>query len=1374
MHMAPKCQVKYHFPLFIAVAVYFALFSGARFLRGQDLTWLPKSGVTDPNNWFDANNWEPLNSTPPHIPTPADVASVNTTTDPLGAPAVATVAMPGAVANELLIGAIQPSTPGEVIVTGTSSSLGLSSGKLSLEVINGSLLVENGGTLTATGVVTVEPAGQINIGDGALSGTLNAAAITNNGVISADFTDTATLSAQISGRGSIEQNGSGTLTLTGNNFYTGPTMINAGVLSISQDSNLGISPTSPGVPVANQLTFNGGMLQATATFALAAFRGITLDAGGGTFDVTAANVLTYGGVIAGAGGLTKIDAGTLTLAGVNTYTGITTINAGVLSISQDANLGTVPGAPVADQLSLNGGTLQATASFTLSANRGVTLDLGGGTIDVTGANVLTYDGVIAGTGNLAKIGTGALTLGGVNAYSGSTTLIAGILMADSAGAFSGNSSFIVNAGAELDLHGFSNTVGSLSGSGLVTDSVLLPATLTVGGDNTSTTFSGILGGPGILSLTKVGTGTLTLTGTNTYTGVTTIDAGVLSISQDANLGTAPGALVDDQLTLNGGTLQVTASFTLNANRGVTLDTGGGTFDVIGGNVLTYGGVITGTGTLTKIGTGTTVLVGDSNYAGGTTINAGTLQLGNGGTTGSITGNVTDNGILAFDRSNALTFFAGVISGTGSVQQIGTGTTVLVGDSNYAGGTTINAGTLQLGNGGTTGSITGNITDNGNLAFNRSNALSFGGVISGTGAVQQIGTGTTVLLGDNTYAGGTTINAGTLQLGNGGTTGSITGNVTDNGILAFNRSNVLTFGGIISGTGSVQQNGPGTTVLDGKNTYTGATTVNAGSLIVDGSIASVQTLVNPGGLLGGQGFIGSLGSLNGNLVNSGIVRPGDSPGTLTVNGNYAQTAAGTLRIEVASVTEHGLLAVGGHASLAGTLQLIGLSGFTLHVGDQFTFLTANGGVSGTFGTVQNEISTGTVVQAQVVTLPNAVLLEGAQGSFVPAACNPNSAAVARALDSAVGNLRASALIAFLNDQAFNNLCGDFTLIAPEALASIFDAGVSFANVQTANLKRRLEDVRAGDNGFNSSGFSLNGGTSNFSTGLAGVTGPEGKSGPSVMAPTPENRWGIWVTGLGEFANVSSTNEAAGFDIQTGGVTFGVDYRVCSIFAVGLTAGYANMNADLPNGGSLDVNSGQFGLYATLFGKGFYADAAITGGPSGYDSRRTALLGSANGNTGGGNFNVLAAVGYDWTKGGLSVGPTANFQYTYVGISGFTESGSIAPLNIDSQNVESERTAIGMKASYEWKVGHVIIKPEISAAWQHEFGDQSYSIVSSFANGAGNSFTVSSPPIGRDSLLIGAGTAVLLNDRLSIYAYYDGELLRTNYQSNDVSAGVRLTF
>src|SRR5262249_25897359 len=128
----------------------------------------------------------------------------------------------------------------------------------------------------------------------------------------------------------------------------------------------------------------------------------------------------------------------------------------------------------------------------------------------------------------------------------------------------------------------------------------------------------------------------------------------------------------------------------------------------------------------------------------------------------------------------------------------------------------------------------------------------------------------------------------------------------------------------------------------------------------------------------------------------IVSPGDSPGTLTVKNNYTQNASGTLRIEVAGLApgQHDLLAVGGHASLAGTLQLIGLGGFTLHAGDQVTFLTANGGVSGSFGTVQNQLATGTLVKAQVIDLPNAVVLEGTQGSFVSVA--PRTAAPTAAI------------------------------------------------------------------------------------------------------------------------------------------------------------------------------------------------------------------------------------------------------------------------------------------------------------------------------------------------------------------------------------------
>jgi len=278
----------------------------------------------------------------------------------------------------------------------------------------------------------------------------------------------------------------------------------------------------------------------------------------------------------------------------------------------------------------------------------------------------------------------------------------------------------------------------------------------------------------------------------------------------------------------------------------------------------------------------------------------------------------------------------------------------------------------------------------------------------------------------------------------------------------------------------------------------------------------------------------------------------------------------------------------------------------------------------------------------------------------------------------------------------------------------------------------------------------------------------------MQPTPQNRWGVFVTGLGEFTSVDDTSIAPGYNLSTGGLTFGVDYRVSPHFAIGLTGGYSDTNADLVNNGSLDVNGGTIGAYATAFGGGFYIDAAATGTFNGYDEHRTALLGTASGNTDGRDFNALAAAGYDWKSGGLTIGPTVSYQYTYVEFDGFTESGSLAPLTFSDQNANSSRTALGAKASYDWHVGHVVVKPEIRASWQHEFGDTDYSIVSRFANGAGNSFTVNGPAIGRDSLLIGAGAAVLFNDRVSVYAYYDGELARTNYSSNNVSAGVRVSF
>jgi outer membrane autotransporter protein len=302
---------------------------------------------------------------------------------------------------------------------------------------------------------------------------------------------------------------------------------------------------------------------------------------------------------------------------------------------------------------------------------------------------------------------------------------------------------------------------------------------------------------------------------------------------------------------------------------------------------------------------------------------------------------------------------------------------------------------------------------------------------------------------------------------------------------------------------------------------------------------------------------------------------------------------------------------------------------------------------------------------------------------------------------------------------------------------------------------------------------------------------------------ENRWGVFLSGTGEWVSVGDTDNARGYDLESGGFTLGVDYKVTPNFAVGLAAGYTGSNSDLTEGGRVRVNGGKLGLYATFFqnqpvvaaptmskdsskeskevqplaasvAKGFYADLAVFGGYNSYDFHRSALRGDARGDTDGGELNVLVGLGYDFKKGNLTFGPTASFNYTYIGTNEFTEHGSLAPLDVHGGKGESLRTAFGLKASYDWKVGGVLVKPEVRAAWQHEYGDAAYALNSSFANGAGDSFLVNGPQIGRDSVLLGAGFAVQFNERTSAYVYYDGELGRKDYQSHAVTGGIRVAF
>src|SRR5205823_684748 len=190
-------------------------------------------------------------------------------------------------------------------------------------------------------------------------------------------------------------------------------------------------------------------------------------------------------------------------------------------------------------------------------------------------------------------------------------------------------------------------------------------------------------------------------------------------------------------------------------------------------------------------------------------------------------------------------------------------------------------------------------------------------------------------------------------------------------------------------------------------------------------------------------------------------------------------------------------------------------------------------------------------------------------------------------------------------------------------AVFTLGFSQANIQTDNLSRRMLAIRTGS-GSSATGFTINSGVSGVNMGLPGPTGPEGKSGPSMMQPTPQNRWGFFVTGIGEFTKVDDTSVANGYYLPTGGVIFGADYRVSPNFAIGLTGGYAHTNGDLLYG-SLDVDGGTIGAYATAFGGGFYINAAATGVFNDYETQRDALLGTAVGDTNGNDFNALVAGG-----------------------------------------------------------------------------------------------------------------------------------------------------
>ncbi|MEP3211788.1 MAG: autotransporter-associated beta strand repeat-containing protein [Luteolibacter sp.] len=789
--------------------------------------------------------------------------------------------------------------------------LGNSSSR-TLNLSGGSLIKS---TATAT---TISGAGNLTAG-GVAAGNLNASVVSGS-----SLTIDSVITNNTVGTVGLTKGDLGTLTLGAANTFTGNVFVNEGVVSISSENNLGNG--------SKQVIFNGGTLRVTSGYNASSAKVLAISAGlSGTLDIAAAQVLTLadsaGMLTSGSTASTLIKTGTGSLVVQNANSGfignlrldqgITELrnagsagsgnlnfNGGTLSLNQNTSTAYNNSGVMLTNNTINVGRISGTGSVTHTLGN---IDLGARTLTVTGdgsatlqlsgitlsgsgtLNPTTADlrvGVISGSNDLTKTGSGALVLFGSSTYTGATNINAGTLRLALANVIPDASNVTLVSGTIFDLAGFSETIGALSGNGNVS---LGSATLTTGA--TTSTYSGIISGSG--GLTKNGAGTFTLSGANTYSGATTVSAGILAMSGTNRLASSTNLTV-----ASGATFQLNGNATSTASLAGagTISLGSGTLTT-GSATSTFSGVISGTGGLVKSGIGTLTLSGSSTYSGSTAIQGGTLVMRSSTALGATTGavSVSSGAVLALENnisvssSKTLSLAGSGISGGGALIN-NSGTNTWAGGISLTTGSTINSasgGSLVLS--GATG--LGNST----LTLDGSGSTTFSGVVSGsavsnTTAVLKNGSGTLLLSGTNTFTGITTVNQGTLRIGSNaalGAAGSGNGTIVAAGAtLLLQPPSGLTIGNealTLNGTG-VGGNGA-LYSQTGTNSWGGAITLATDSIIrVDtgSTLNLIGTMLESGGAKSltkdGAGtltisnIVSSSGSI---LLQGGILRLGAS-------------------------------------------------------------------------------------------------------------------------------------------------------------------------------------------------------------------------------------------------------------------------------------------------------------------------------------------------------------------------------------------------------------------------------------------------------------------------------------------------------------------
>ncbi len=649
------------------------------------------------------------------------------------------------------------------------------------------------------------------------------------------------------------------------------------------------------------------------------------------------------------------------------------------------------------------------------------------------------------------------------------------------------------------------------------------------------------------------------------------------------------------------------------------------------------------------------------------------------------------------------------------------------------------------------------------------------VINGTLASSEVTVSGGANLSVNGSLTGNLLNRGYVAV-DGIVSGNVSndGNIDVNGVIIGNVSNQSylsvdgTVRGSVSNDGDIDVNGAliGNVSNQGYLSVEGivrGSVLNHGHLKVNGT---VDGDVHNYSLLTGTGLI------TGDLWSSGTVAPGNSIGTLSVGGNFTQTSAGTLQIEVASASRHDGLLVSGTAKLAGTLEILSL-GYDAAYGDQIPFLIADE-ITGKFNRIELPLSDD--FRGRFVSEGGLGVLLVAPASYTLVANTPNERSLARALDEWIGVESGDigevtlALDLLRKDQ----YTAAFHAIMPGFYESALSTGAELSQNHGQILHQQLSARRLGDRFVQgaSAGPILS----------AEASGKDPKkvqtSNASEQAASEDYRWNAWTMGSGLFSE-GGLSLQPGEDFESGTYLAGADYAFSEHFALGLFASYQEGWGDYDLAGDMDLESTRFGGYATFDFGGFYANAVIGGGQTGFDVKRPIqwayLDRDATSEPDGYEFFTSISAGYDIKAGYWTFGPQLTAQYSDLHLGEFTEVGAGSlNLRVKEADMESLRHYLGGRVAYTIKVSDTFaIIPELRAFWQHEYlegGDISAQLDSGF----GGSFGYQTNEPEKDAVYVGAGLGFQIGPRIYANIYYNADFGRNDDANHTVSVSATLKF